>query len=181
MDFSGQKIDLYFYRKENKDKEKVQKEKQKTVHLPPLIGKTLEAKEKDIKKKDDLIKLQKLSPKKSKEVLKEKKEFKKRKSVIENHPLTQIYEDANEEASELESPLREHRVEDHDLNWNLSQEQQEMIQNTLKKYDMSEDIWKNYILTKVHGEAQLRRMGIVAPNKKVDCQMETIRFVEELE
>ena len=149
-----------------------------------MIVKAFENKPKETKNKDEVIKLQKVSPrrnkevhKEKKEVLKEKKELKKKRSFLDTKPLDQINE---EETSDPESPIQNLKTEV-DIGWNLSLEQHEMVQNTLKKYDMSEDVWRNYILTKIHGDAQLRRMGIAVPEQKVDTQIETIRFVEELE
>ena len=143
---------------------------------------SLDNKGRELKKRDEPVKTQKLSPKRNKEVLKEKKELKKKRSFLEPKPLTQIYEEVahEEEVSDPDSPVHELKAEE-EIDWNLSREQQEMVQNTLKKYDMSEDVWRNYILTKIQGDAQLRRMGINVPAQKVDTQIETIRFVEELE
>lgn len=130
------------------------------------------------------IKPMKVSPKKRKDASKTNENIRKKLGLFEGKTLARISEDiVNEEASDLETsmrvPLQPEEIEE--MSWKLSPAQQEMVQNTLKKYNMSEDIWTNYILARVHGDAQLKRMGIKASKGKVDCQIETIKFVEELE
>lgn len=126
----------------------------------------------------------KTSPRKRKDASKTNENIRKKLGLFEGKTLARISEDViNEDVSELDISLRMQTApeEIEEMSWKLNPDQQEMVQNTLKKYNMSEDIWTNYILTRVHGEAQLRRMGIKTPKGKVDCQIETIKFVEELE
>ena len=144
-------------------------QKEKPVQLPSLQA-----------KKDEKNKTAKMIPKEVKVNQKEKEITKKKTAPF--GVLTEISEEvAWEDASELGSPKLRPQTVESESNWKLTQEQQKMVQNTLKKYEMSEDIWKNYILTKVHGDAQLRRMGIKVPVEKVDCHLETLKFVEEVE
>jgi len=151
------------------------KEKQHHLELPPLVVKGQELQVQETKKKDEIIKLKQVTVK---DASKEKKEIKKRR--IGFGGLTQIPEEEAiaDNLSEIVSPKK---IDEPELNWNLTNDQKEMIQNTLNKYEMSEDVWKNYILTRVHGDAQLRRMGLMIPPTKVDPRIETLKFVEEIE
>jgi len=140
-----------------------------------LVVKGQELQVQETKKKDEIIKLKQVTVK---DASKEKKEIKKRR--IGFGGLTQIPEEEAiaDNLSEIVSPKK---IDEPELNWNLTNDQKEMIQNTLNKYEMSEDVWKNYILTRVHGDAQLRRMGLMIPPTKVDPRIETLKFVEEIE
>jgi hypothetical protein len=151
------------------------KEKQHHLELPPLVVKGQELQVQETKKKDEIIKLKQVTVK---EAPKEKKEIKKRR--IGFGGLTKIPEEETiaDNLSDIASPKR---FDEPELNWNLTNDQKEMIQNTLIKYEMSEDVWKNYILTRVHGDAQLKRMGLMIPATKVDPRIETLKFVEEIE
>lgn len=152
------------------------KEKQHNLELPPLVVKGQELQVQETKKKEEIIKLKQVTVK---EAPKEKKEIKKRRIGLGG--LTKIPEEETlaDNLSDIASPYK--RFDEPELNWNLTLDQKEMIQNTLNKYEMSEDVWKNYILTRVHGDAQLRRMGLVIPASKVDPRIETLKFVEEIE
>jgi len=166
-------------------KEKIKKDQnQQQADLPVVIGKGQQQAQ-ESKKKDELIKLKQVvtAPTTTTAVtVKEKKEVKKKR--IEFGALTQIPEEETlvDNISDIASPQKNFiRFDEPELNWNLTNDQKEMVQNTLNKYQMSEDVWKNYILTKVHGDAQLRRMGIFIPASKVDPKIETLKFVEEIE
>ena len=144
-------------------------QKEKSVQLPSLPA-----------KKNEKNKTAKIVPKEVKANQKDKEITKKK--TVPFGVLTEISEEvAWEDASELGSPRLRPQTVESESSWKLTQEQREMVQNTLKKYEMSEDVWKNYILTKIHGDAQLRRMGIKVPTEKVDCRLETLKFVEEVE
>jgi len=163
-----------------KEKEKIKKDQQQ-AELPVVVGKGQQLVQ-ESKKKDELIKLKQVVTAQTTTTVKEKKEVRKKR--IEFGALTQIPEEETlvDNISDVASPQKNHvRFDEPELNWNLTNDQKEMVQNTLNKYQMSEDVWKNYILTKVHGDAQLRRMGIFIPASKVDPRIETLKFVEEIE
>jgi len=141
---------------------------------------------------NDVIKLKEVKahkvaiPKKTKEndiiPTEVKKEYKKKLIGKEEKLLPKISEEGPEHISPAVPSSHEHLHPTSEFDWKLTEEQQNTINDTLKRYDMDESIWKNYILTKVHGDAQLRRMGIEATvASKPDCAIETMKFAEELQ
>lgn len=152
----------------------------KPLVLPPIAR---EPEDKTDKKKMGKIKPIKSSPKRKKTATKNNENIKKKVAFFEAKTLARISEEtANEEVSELDiTYVSKPEETTEDTHWKLTPSQHERVQSTLKKYNMSEDVWKNYILSRVHGPAQLRRLGINLPQGKVDCQIETIKFVEEIE